>query len=449
MQDLTDAQDRLTWQAEDALNAVVMKQLGQVRRVGEVADRTVSVRSDQLEDTGEGSGDATGARRGGRRWLRRRSATQARQQQAERQEARLDVHVLPLRDRPDGKRRQHSKGGFKTQREAEDARIAAMNAKATGAYVKAEKISARRLPRRRVAAVPPPAGAGGEHVAFVRPEDPAARDPAHRQHPAPAALARRPQQAVPAPPRVRPTSTEPEAPSAPPRSTNEPSRSEPTASRYDQIAEALRAEFECEAKLNKNAVASLIRRGPPATIDPDSVSGLSPRTVRYVHTILHAALKDALRWNRVVRNVSDAATPPSTASAKSTRPKVWTADQLRAFLDHVADSRYLPAWIFLATIRLSPRRVPRPEVVRRRSRRRHRRHLTTGHGDRSPGDREGRSEDEARPPHPPRRRHGRDASPPSVRASRREAATRAGLQRRGLRVLPVGRPAVPPRAILT
>ena len=45
----------------------------------------------------------------------------------------------------DGKRRQHSKGGFKTQREAEDARIAAMNAKATGAYVKAEKISVREF----------------------------------------------------------------------------------------------------------------------------------------------------------------------------------------------------------------------------------------------------------------------------------------------------------------
>ena len=30
MQDLTDAQDRLTWQAEDALNAVVMKQLGRL-----------------------------------------------------------------------------------------------------------------------------------------------------------------------------------------------------------------------------------------------------------------------------------------------------------------------------------------------------------------------------------------------------------------------------------
>jgi len=38
-----------------------------------------------------------------------------------------------------GKRRQHSKGGFKTQKQAEDARIAAMNAKATGTYVKARR----------------------------------------------------------------------------------------------------------------------------------------------------------------------------------------------------------------------------------------------------------------------------------------------------------------------
>jgi hypothetical protein len=35
--------------------------------------------------------------------------------------------------------------------------------------------------------------------------------------------------------------------------------------------------------------------------------------VQYVHTIVHAALKDAMRWNRVARNVADAANPPSAA----------------------------------------------------------------------------------------------------------------------------------------
>src|SRR5918995_2952584 len=41
----------------------------------------------------------------------------------------------------DGRRRQHSKGGFRTQRAAEDARIEALNALAKGTYVKAERIS--------------------------------------------------------------------------------------------------------------------------------------------------------------------------------------------------------------------------------------------------------------------------------------------------------------------
>jgi integrase len=46
---------------------------------------------------------------------------------------------------------------------------------------------------------------------------------------------------------------------------------------------------------------------------------------------------------------ADAVTPPSAAAARSHRPKAWTAEQLRTFLDYVSDSQYLPAWIFLAT----------------------------------------------------------------------------------------------------
>ena len=41
----------------------------------------------------------------------------------------------------DGGREQHSKGGFKTQRDAEEARVTAAHALATGSYVKAERIS--------------------------------------------------------------------------------------------------------------------------------------------------------------------------------------------------------------------------------------------------------------------------------------------------------------------
>ncbi len=118
---------------------------------------------------------------------------------------------------------------------------------------------------------------------------------------------------------------------------------------YERVAGQLRSEFEEESSLTKNAVAAMLRRHPSEPRQTEQATGIAPRTVRYIHTILHAALKDALRWNRVVRNAADAATPPSAAAARSHRPHAWTAEELRAFLDFTADSPYLPAWIFLAT----------------------------------------------------------------------------------------------------
>jgi integrase len=65
-------------------------------------------------------------------------------------------------------------------------------------------------------------------------------------------------------------------------------------------------------------------------------AGLSPKSVRYLHTILHRALRDAMRKNLVVRNVADAADPP-----KLRRPaegiRTWSASQLRDFLDATTD----------------------------------------------------------------------------------------------------------------
>lgn len=43
--------------------------------------------------------------------------------------------------------------------------------------------------------------------------------------------------------------------------------------------------------------------------------GLSPRTVRYVHAIIHRALRDAVKWGRLARNPADAADPPKATAA--------------------------------------------------------------------------------------------------------------------------------------
>jgi integrase len=42
----------------------------------------------------------------------------------------------------------------------------------------------------------------------------------------------------------------------------------------------------------------------------DGRGGLAPKSVRHVHVLLHKALSDALRWGVVARNVADAADPP-------------------------------------------------------------------------------------------------------------------------------------------
>jgi integrase len=78
-------------------------------------------------------------------------------------------------------------------------------------------------------------------------------------------------------------------------------------------------------------------------------TGLSPRTVRYLHSIIHRALADALRWGLVVRNVADAADPPSQKATRAPAPTTWSAAELRGFLRHVEDERLYPLWLLYAT----------------------------------------------------------------------------------------------------
>jgi integrase len=77
--------------------------------------------------------------------------------------------------------------------------------------------------------------------------------------------------------------------------------------------------------------------------------GLSPRTVRYIHTILHRAFKDAVRWGRLARNPADAADPPRASADNRPAMKTWTAEQVRTFLIHTAENRLYAAFVLLAT----------------------------------------------------------------------------------------------------
>jgi integrase len=77
--------------------------------------------------------------------------------------------------------------------------------------------------------------------------------------------------------------------------------------------------------------------------------GLSPRTVRYIHTIIHAVLAQAVRDGLLLRNPADAATPPSAREAKAPEMFPWTEGQLAAFLDWAAGhSQHYALWHLLA-----------------------------------------------------------------------------------------------------
>jgi integrase len=73
---------------------------------------------------------------------------------------------------------------------------------------------------------------------------------------------------------------------------------------------------------------------------------LAPKTVRNVHGVLHAALRDAVRWGYLPRNVAAGADLPKRMTPEM---HVWNPEQLRTFLEQVRDDALYAAWMLFAT----------------------------------------------------------------------------------------------------
>jgi integrase len=73
---------------------------------------------------------------------------------------------------------------------------------------------------------------------------------------------------------------------------------------------------------------------------------LAPKSVRNTHVVLREALADAERLRLVQRNAAAAARPPA---APRREPTTWSAAEIRAFLDSVAEDRLLATYVLLAT----------------------------------------------------------------------------------------------------
>jgi integrase len=77
--------------------------------------------------------------------------------------------------------------------------------------------------------------------------------------------------------------------------------------------------------------------------------GLAPRTVQYIHTIVHRALRDAVRWDRLARNVADSADPPRVTASTRREIHAWTSQSVSKFLAANRDDRLYALWLLLAT----------------------------------------------------------------------------------------------------
>ncbi|MDP8932030.1 MAG: site-specific integrase [Actinomycetota bacterium] len=94
-------------------------------------------------------------------------------------------------------------------------------------------------------------------------------------------------------------------------------------------------------------------RGRTQRRDPELGWGLSPTTIRRIHTQLHKAFADAMRWGLIIRNPCDHADPPSTNEVKAralASRSVYSWEQLQRLVRAAAEDRLFAMWqLFVST----------------------------------------------------------------------------------------------------
>jgi integrase len=70
-------------------------------------------------------------------------------------------------------------------------------------------------------------------------------------------------------------------------------------------------------------------------------SGLSKRTVQYIHAVIRRSLNLAVKWGLIVRNPTDAVTAPIPPKRP---PETLTIDQINSFFEVVKDHMYYPIY---------------------------------------------------------------------------------------------------------
>jgi integrase len=78
-------------------------------------------------------------------------------------------------------------------------------------------------------------------------------------------------------------------------------------------------------------------------------SGLAPSSVRYIHAVLHRALKQALRWGLVPRNASESVDLPKLGNEEV---EVLLPEEVRTFLEAAREDRLEALYVVAVTVGL-------------------------------------------------------------------------------------------------
>jgi integrase len=124
-----------------------------------------------------------------------------------------------------------------------------------------------------------------------------------------------------------------------------------TAGRVKANAEH-RQQREAQKVARDQAIADRTTRkrpGPapkPRPVTPEPQPGLAPKTVVNVHRMLHRVWEDASKWGYVRRNIVADASPPRVPRKAH---RTWTVAQLTTFLLKARSDRFFALWVLEAT----------------------------------------------------------------------------------------------------
>jgi len=118
---------------------------------------------------------------------------------------------------------------------------------------------------------------------------------------------------------------------------------------YDDYARIVRTEFV--SRLGHRRVADLTPSEIQAVYAAMTLRGMSPRTVRYAHSVLSSALRQAVRWGRLARNPASLVDLPRKARREM---RAFNDAEARKFISAAEHDQFAALWLLLISAGLRP-----------------------------------------------------------------------------------------------